>query len=162
MGSSQPSLPPLVFRLIFLYFEPFAAVNGAIQALFYPTSLLPSLLPPNTSESITPVHLFLMTHVGSLWLFFGIVEGLVLRLTSDLKVWSAIMGAMLTSDLGFLYAPQRVKSGWDIYWRVDRWTLEDWINIGSSNLLLISRIAFLTWVWVSQKRSEPKEKKHTE
>ena len=163
MASPQQSSPPLAFRIVFLYLEPLLAVNGGILALLYPTSLLSGILPPNTFMSLTPIHNFLLIHLGSLWLFLGIIEAVVLRLTSDLNVWSAVLGAMLVSDIGLLYAPQTISPGWDIYWRADLWTKEDWMNIGLSNVLLAMRIAFLMWAWVWRNESGAKgEKKHAE
>ena len=146
-----------------LYFEPLCAINGAILALFCPTSLFSIMLPPNTSISITAIHEFLITNIASLWLFFAIIEAIVLRLTSDLKIWCAVVGAMLVSDIGFLYAPQRILPGWDVYWRVDQWRWEEWVNIGSSSLLLLIRVAFLVWVlaWWNGTGAE-EEKKRTE
>lgn len=162
MVPSQLS-PAIIFRIVMLYYEPFAAIAGAILVLSCPTSVLSGILPPNTSITLTPIHHFLITNIASLWLFFGVVEAIVLRLTSDLKIWSAVVGAMIFSDLGYLYARQRVVPAWNIYWRVDRWRWEDWVNIGSTILILVMRITFLLWVWVWRNERGAKEgKKHTE
>src|SRR5438309_28017 len=85
-----------------MYIEPLMAINGAVITHFNPTKFLSVMSPaaftiegtPSSLSSSAPV-LFpaiqiLLSSTASLYLLFGLNEGIVLRLTNDLNVWSCV------------------------------------------------------------------------
>jgi hypothetical protein len=162
MASSQPATIPVIFRFFFLYCEPLIAISGAYLAFFRPAFFFSNLFSANIVPTVTPVHRFLLVSLSSSWLFFAVVQALALRMTSDLKIWSALLGSMLISDVGNLYALQMVVPGLDIYWRLDRWRPEDWGNVGFSHLSLLMRVAFLVWAWQEKRAARSGEVSKTE
>ena len=63
-----------------------------------------------------------------MYLLFAINEALVLRSTSDLRVWRTVLLGLLIADLGHLYSVRAL--GMDIYWNVLKWNKMDFGNVG--------------------------------
>ena len=146
---------PLPFRLFFLYLEPAFALGGAYQAIFTPAKFLTAIIPlsPPTihlpspqKDNISPIRL-LLAMLASCYAFLAIVEVLVLRTSSELRVWCAMQCALLLSDVGHLAAVQAFgpAKGWAVYWNVREWRVEDWCNFGILYADVVVRVAFLVW-----------------
>jgi hypothetical protein len=82
-----------------------------------------------------------LSQLANLYLLFAINEALVLRSTSDLRVWRTLLFGLLIADLGHLFSV--AKLGSDIYWRVQIWSAIDWGNVAFVYIGAMSRIAFL-------------------
>lgn len=135
---------PLPYRLFFLLIEPIATLAGAYYAFFDQRTYLdlthassaPSPIPLGTSIA--------MSQLANMYFAFALSEALVLRSTSDLRVWKAVLFCLLVADFGHLYTVREL--GLQIYWSVSEWNAIDWGNIGFVYLGASMRIAFLTGV----------------
>lgn len=135
---------PLPYRLFFLLIEPLATLLGAFFAFFQQKTYLelthassaPSPIPLGTSIA--------MSQLANLYFAFALSEALVLRATSDLRVWKALLFCLLVADFGHLYTIRVL--GPQIYWSVSEWNAIDWGNIGFVYVGASMRIAFLSGI----------------
>ncbi|GAB1319849.1 NADP-dependent alcohol dehydrogenase-like protein [Madurella fahalii] len=135
---------PLPYRLFFLLIEPIATLLGAYFAHFDQPRYLelthaasaPSPIPLGTSIA--------MSQLANLYFAFAISEALVLRSTSDIRVWKTVLFCLLVADLGHLYTVRVL--GPQIYWSVWEWNAIDWGNIPFVYLGALMRVAFLAGV----------------
>jgi len=134
--------PPAFYRLFFLIIEPISALVGAYFAHFQPQTYLQlthaSSAPSGTIPLGTQV---VLTQLANLYFLFAINEALVLRSTSDLRVWRALLFGLLVADLGHLYSVWGL--GTRVYWKVHEWSAMDWGNVGFVYAGALTRIAFL-------------------
>jgi len=148
---------PLIYRLFFLVIEPVAALVGAYYAYFGQDEYLrlthaasaPSPIPLGTSIALS--------QLANLYLFFAINEALVLRSTSDVRVWKTVLFCLLVGDLGHLYTVREL--GPDIYWSFARWNAIDWGNIPFVYLGATMRLAFLANVGLGKGRHVTRKEK---
>jgi hypothetical protein len=95
---------PLPYRLFFLSIEPLSTIIGAYYAHFRPLEYLQLT---HLASTTTPTPLsttVVLSQLANLYLLFAINEALVLRCTSDLKVWRTLLFGLLLADLGHLYS----------------------------------------------------------
>lgn len=136
---------PLAYRVFFLVVEPISALVGAYYAHFRQRDYLlltdsasaPVLTAIPTGTSIV------LSQLANLYLLFALNEALVLRSTSDLRVWKTVLFVLLVADLGHLYTVKAL--GLDIYlpWNFTKWNAIDWGNIPFVYLGASMRAAFL-------------------
>ena len=82
-----------------------------------------------------------LSQLANLYTLFAVNETLVLRSTSDVRVWRTLLFCLLLADIGHLAS---VKSrGSRIYWDVSSWNAMDWGNVGFVYAGAAMRIAFL-------------------
>jgi hypothetical protein len=139
-----------LFYVFFVFIEPFLALNGAILAIFSPKAFLDSVLPLSTSKApeaeTTPFLRYLLVYIGSLYLFVAYLKVVLLRNQSDTRIWRIVVVGLILSDLGHLGAIQILLPGFEIYWNVPLWRVEDWCNIGILLLAFAMRILYLLCV----------------
>lgn len=152
---------PLAYRIFFLWFEPLCAINGAIMSertpLTYLKTLTPATLPqPESYSGPTPIEMMLLRQAASFMLVFAFMQGVLLRVVGERRrdLWKLVLGGMLLSDLGWLYAAYEVAAAaggdetrrfW--VWNVWMWSRkEDWGNLGMTWLPFFVRLAFLVGV----------------
>lgn len=150
MANSTPTRPagspaiPLPYRLFFLYIEPVATAVGAYYAALnqhaYMGMTVPSILPTtvSTRESIV------LYQLANLYFVFAFNEALVLRATSDLRVWRVFLLGLLIADFGHLASVAPV--GVEVYWRVWEWNSMYWGNLGFVYVGAAMRTCFLLGV----------------
>lgn len=82
-------------------------------------------------------------------------EALVLRATSDVKVWKTFLFGLLVADFGHLYSlfPMGVTQYWDIM----NWNAIAYGNIGFVYIAGLIRIAFLFGIGFSAQKSAGKK-----
>jgi len=134
---------PLPYTAFFLWIEPVATLAGAYYAWLKPQTYLqlthaasaPGILGLPTATNVA------LRQLGNLYVAFAINEALVLRATTDLKVWRALLIGLLIADFGHLYScfPLGLKSYYDV---------RDWNAMAYGNYLFvycgaITRICFL-------------------
>ncbi|KKY36644.1 hypothetical protein UCDDA912_g03316 [Diaporthe ampelina] len=136
---------PVLYRLFFLYIEPISALVGAFFAHFRQDDYLllthaasapaPGQIPTGTS--------IVLSQLANLYLLFTLNEALVLRSTSDLRVWKTVLFGLLVADLGHLWTVRQL--GLDVYlpWNFARWNAIDWGNIPFVYLGASMRAAFI-------------------
>ena len=152
---------PLTYRLFFLWVEPLCAVNGAIMSEFAPLHYLKTLTParlpqPPSYSGPTPIETMLLRQAASLILVFAVMEGVLLRAVGEQRrdLWRLVLGGMLLSDLGWLYAAHGVagaagglESNRFWVWNFWMWNRkEEWGNLGMTWLPFFMRVAFLVGI----------------
>lgn len=156
MTASAQNIPPvfpLVYRIFFLYIEPLAAVLGAYYAFFEPREYLQLTNAASApSVSVPQSTTIILNQLSNLYLLFAINEALVLRATSDIKVWRTLLFGLLVADLGHLYSIHSL--GLQMYWNVFQWNAIDWGNIAFVYAGASTRLLFLTGVGMSQASSQ--------
>ena len=137
-----------VYKIFFLYIEPFTTILGAYYAHFradeyirLSSHLLPSLPIAREVPLVTQI---VFSQLANLYLFLAITEASILRTTKDVKVWRTMLIALLIADFGHLYTYKPL--GHEVYYRVDKWNEMDWGGVGFVYLAAVLRIAFLNGV----------------
>ncbi len=133
---------PLPYRLFFLLIEPIATLVGAFYA-FYDQRTYLDLTHASSAPSPIPLGTSIaMSQLANLYFAFALSEALVLRATSDLRVWKAVLFCLLVADFGHLFTVRVL--GPRIYWSVSEWNAIDWGGIGFVYVGASMRIAFLS------------------
>ena len=143
---------PLPYVAFFLWIEPVATLVGAFYAWLTPQTYLelthaasaPGLLGLPVATNVV------LRQLGNLYVAFAINEAWVLRATSDLKVWRALLLGLLIADLGHLYScfPLGLKSYYDVM---------NWNSMAYGNYLFVycgasMRTCFLLGVGLNGRR----------
>ncbi|OJD17598.1 hypothetical protein AJ78_02297 [Emergomyces pasteurianus Ep9510] len=136
---------PFAYRLWFEYVEPLTALSGAYIAYFLPATYLQMTNAPSYTGTIQPPELvvFALKQLAASFVFLGLAEALVLHFTSDLRVYRALMCAMLACDIVYLSSIRGMGgSAW--YW-VQPWLWDGtgWGNFGMTWIGFILRALFL-------------------
>lgn len=153
---------PLAYRLFFLFIEPVSALVGAYYAHFQQRDYL-LLTDSSSAPVLTPIPTgtsIVLSQLANLYLLFALNEALVLRSTSDLRVWKTVLFVLLLADLGHLYSIKTLGLGIYLPWNFMRWNAIDWGNIPFVYLGATMRIAFLADVGMgasSKKLTKPKK-----
>ncbi|EXF79931.1 hypothetical protein CFIO01_05298 [Colletotrichum fioriniae PJ7] len=138
---------PLFYRVFFLGIEPISALVGAYYAHVRPDDYLqlthavskPEIIPQGTS--------IVLSQLANLYLLFALNEALVLRATSDLRVWKTVLFVLLVADFGHLYTVRSL--GPEVYYNFTKWNAIDWGNVPFVYFGASMRIAFLAGVGLS-------------
>ena len=118
---------PLVYRLLFLYIEPFGAFMGTIINIFDPLRYLQSLSPAATMSDFSPLTRPIYDQLAAHLLFFSWSQAVVLRYTEDLRVWKTLLFGMFLCDVLHLYASYRIL-GTEVFLNPAMWRWEEWVN----------------------------------
>lgn len=120
---------PFIYQAFFLYIEPISTIIGAYYAWFQPQYYLdlthhasaPGILGVPTGTEVV------LRQLGNLYLGFTLNEALVLRATTDLRVWRTLLFGLLIADFGHLYSC--FPLGTDYYYDFQNWNSIAWGNI---------------------------------
>lgn len=151
---------PLPYMIFFLWIEPVATLAGAFYAWIKPQTYLelthaasaPGILGLPTSTQVA------LQQLGNLYVAFAINEALVLRATSDVKVWRALLLGLLIADFGHLLSCYPL--GLSMYYDVRNWNA-----IAYGNYLFVycgaaTRICFLLGIGMNTpKKAKSKPRK---
>jgi len=139
---------PLFYRLWHLYLEPLFAISGAYYLHFAP-ALYHNFMPRSTNYNASSQIVY--DQLASSYLFFAFVEGVLLRVVDNLRMWRWIVAALLLCDVGHCYAAW-CEIGTDGLLDLSLWTGE----VGVANLLtvlpLFTRLAFVMGVGMGGER----------
>ncbi|KAK6523086.1 hypothetical protein TWF694_005984 [Orbilia ellipsospora] len=155
----------LVYRIFFFYIEPIIILSGAYLTQFAPDIYFSKVLPGN-SDPILPSTQHILTSLASSYVFLTIIEGILLRVTNDKRVWQVAILGMVLNDIVHLYGVYiaRMEIGLGIRWNLSR--REDWEIFVPSYLSLFLRIAFLTgwdgWVEDDKREREKHSRSYTQ
>lgn len=136
---------PLAYRIFFLFIEPSSALVGAYFSFFQQQTYLE--LTHAASAPLTGIPLatqVVLRQLSNLYFLFAVNEALVLRSTSDLRVWRTLLFGLLVADFGHLYSLSGLGSY--LYWNASLWTVMDCGNIGFVYIGATMRTAFLLGV----------------
>jgi hypothetical protein len=114
---SSASRIPRFYRIWHLWLEPWTALGGVYHLHCAPEQYFEYM--PQTAR-YAPASQIVYDQLASSYLFFAAVEGFVLRSTDDVKVWRAVVFALLLCDAGHMYA--------------------SWMEMGTRGF-------FLPWLW---------------
>jgi hypothetical protein len=133
---------PLLYRLFFLYIEPVATAVGAYYAALdqraYMHLTLPSASGSLLGTSISTRESIVLYQLANLYFVFALNEALVLRATSDVRVWKVFLFGLLLASV----APV----GLDVYYRFWEWNSMYWGNLGFVYVGAVMRSCFLMGV----------------
>lgn len=153
------SQPPAFYRIFFLTIEPISALTGAYFAHFQPQTYIQLTHASSAPQGAIPLGTqIVLTQLANLYFLFAINEAFVLRSTSDLRVWRALLFGLLVADLGHLYSVWGLGTG--VYWKVHEWSAMDWGNVGFVYAGALMRIAFLFGFGVPRGAELSKTKKN--
>jgi len=138
---------PLAYSALFLYFEPLAAIFGAITSHFSPELFLNTMSP---TAVYAPSNQVVFDQVAATYTLFAFNEAVVLRVTDDIRVWKAILLGILLCDVIHLYASY-IALGPAVFWDPRLWRPEDMVNLGMLWGQGVIRIAFLLDVGLAKK-----------
>lgn len=122
------TIPP-IYQAFFLYIEPISTIVGAYYAWFQPQYYL-DLTHPASAPGLFGVPLgteVALRQLANLYLAFALNEALVLRATSDLRVWKTLLFGLLVADFGHLYSC--FPLGLSYYYDFQNWNAIAWGNI---------------------------------
>ncbi|KAH7254630.1 hypothetical protein B0J15DRAFT_512851 [Fusarium solani] len=145
---------PTLYRLLFLYLEPFLAIGAAIQTHFAPAIFLNTM---SQTSKYAPDNQVIYDQVAALYTLFAFNEAVLLRLTNDIRMWKGVLVGIFICDILHLYASW-VSLGNDMFWNPLAWRVEDWENLGALWGLGVVRIAFLAGVGLGQNDDRTKMK----
>jgi hypothetical protein len=157
--------PPSIYRLFFLWIEPFSTIVGAYYAHFLPATYLrlthalsaPLSAASSSDASLLPLSTrVVLSQLANLYFLFTLNEALVLRSTRDIRVWRTLLFGLLVADVGHLYSVYPL--GPAIYWSFWKWNAIDWGNIAFVYCGAAMRISFLMGLGLSGGDSGPRLK----
>ncbi|KAL7917467.1 hypothetical protein ACQKWADRAFT_306775 [Trichoderma austrokoningii] len=137
---------PFAYRALFLFFEPFAALFGALLLHFRPEMFLNTMSPIAKYAADNQVIYDQLSATYTLFAFNGAV---ILRVTKDLRVWKALLAGILVCDAIHLYGSWAALGG-AVFWDVRSWRAEDWANLGSLWGQAAFRVAFLAGIGLKE------------
>ena len=147
MGPVEPRISSF-YKYFFLYIEPISALFGAYYSFFQQQTYLDLTHKTSSPKQGIPVSTqVILTQLANLYLLFALNEALILRVTSDLRVWRTVLLCLLVADLGHLYSVNFV--GWYVYWNVIAWNAIDWGNVAFVYAGATVRLCFLLGLGVS-------------
>ncbi|KAF2484189.1 hypothetical protein BDY17DRAFT_323059 [Neohortaea acidophila] len=144
---------PFLYTLFFLYIEPVATASGAYMAHLQQSEYLALTWPSlraTTFGGVTAPESIVLTQLANMYAAFALSEALVLRSTTDRRVWKTFLLVLLIADFGHLYSVR--LSGLEIYYRFWEWNVMDYGNILFVYVGALHRILFLLGVGLDQKR----------
>ena len=120
---------PLIYRLLFLYIEPVAALGGTLITTFDPVSFLRTFSPASTSSIYSPLTQPIYDQVAALLFLFAWIQAVVLRSTDDIRLWKTILFGMFLCDVLHLYSSYKIL-GPEMFFDPRMWRAEEWVNFG--------------------------------
>jgi hypothetical protein len=140
---------PFPYIAFFHWIEPVATLAGAFYAFVKPQTYLqltqassaPGILGLPTATEVA------LRQLGNLYFCFALNEALVLRATTDLRVWRTLLLGLLIADFGHLYSC--LPLGLEVYYDVARWNIMDWGSIAFVYCGATTRICFLAGIGMS-------------
>jgi hypothetical protein len=144
---------PAIYSVFFLLVEPISTLVGAFFAHFRQNDYLQMTHLASSSLSDTPKSTsIVLSQLANLYLLFALNEALVLRSTSDLRVWKTLLFGLLLADFGHLYSVKAL--GPEIYYEAWNWNAMHWGNVGFVYVGASMRCAFLSGVGLNTKNGQ--------
>lgn len=143
-----------IYSLFFLYVEPLSIFAGALIAFFLPRTYLNIVHANPNSRVLSDAHPIaletrvLLSQLANVYILFALNEALVLRSTSDGKVWRTMQSVLLIADFGHLCIVFGL--GGDVWSSIGDLSAADW---GKPLLFMTLRIAFLLRIGLNSTKS---------
>jgi hypothetical protein len=136
---SHPHIPP-IYTIFHIYLEPLLALSGAWHLHFAPVRYF-TFMPSSSNYSAASQIAY--DQLATCYVFFAAIEILVLRSTSDVKVWRAVVLALLICDAGHVGA-----IGAELGWKVWEWEGVDHVTMAMNVVPMVVRGMFLAGVGI--------------
>ncbi|KAF2710410.1 hypothetical protein K504DRAFT_466819 [Pleomassaria siparia CBS 279.74] len=146
---------PLLYTILFLFYEPISAFGGALLCHFDAPSFLQTM---DGNAVYAPSSQIIYNQLGATYVLFAFNEAVLLRVCRDLTVWKVVMAGILMCDVLHLYASWCVM-GTDVFVRPWVWRPEDWLAVGTIWAPLVVRIAFLAECGIDTEPETERKKK---
>jgi hypothetical protein len=153
MAASPILSLPLWYKIFFLWIEPIATLAGAYFAIFEQRQYLDLTHAPSSPGALVPLGTSIaLTQLGNLYLLFAISEALILRSTTEIKVWRALLVGMLIADVGHLLSVAPLRP--EVYYDILNYNAIDWGNVVFVYVGASTRIAFLSGVGLGKPKTK--------
>ncbi|KAI7764638.1 hypothetical protein LZL87_003843 [Fusarium oxysporum] len=134
------------YRIWFTWVDPLTVLPTVYALIFTPEFILDGLIPLSMS-AYNPDHAFLFHQLAALFAFVAIMLAVLLRISSDIKVWRVVIGGVLLIDIAILLSvfvsmKQQGRSELSMF----RW--QDWGNYLFTGWVAVVRALFLAGVGV--------------
>ena len=141
---------PLIYTLFFLWIEPVATAAGAYYAHFQQDEYMRlTMSSPTAMLGVSTRESIVLEQLANLYFVFALNEALVLRATSDIRVWKTFLLGLLIADFGHIYSVNLV--GPEVYYRFWEWNSMYWGNLGFVYVGAAMRTCFLLGLGMNQK-----------
>ncbi|KAI1185092.1 hypothetical protein F5B17DRAFT_48419 [Nemania serpens] len=141
-SAPRPAIIPAPYRVLFTTLEPLLATSGAVQAFFFPSSLLGATMP---SVPYTPSLAPLFTQMTGAWLMLAFHDAVALRsapYADDVRAWRHTLAASAISDL--FYAAALVQgTGAARLLNPLRWDLMNAVTVVTTLGPFLAKLCFL-------------------
>lgn len=140
---------PLIYRAFFLYIEPISTIVGAYFAWFQPQYYLTLTHRPSAPYVSVPTGTEVaLRQLANLYFAFTLNEALVLRATSDIRVWKTLLFGLLVADFGHCLSCLPLGTGY--YYEFWEWNSIAWGNIAFVYCGATLRTCFLLGVGLGE------------
>ncbi|KAG7407012.1 hypothetical protein Forpe1208_v013348 [Fusarium oxysporum f. sp. rapae] len=134
------------YRIWFTWVDPLTVLPTVYALIFTPEFILDGLIPLSMS-AYNPDQAFLFHQLAALFAFVAIMLAVLLRISSDIKVWRVVIGGVLLIDIAILLSvfvsmKQQGRSELSMF----RW--QDWGNYLFTGWVAVVRALFLAGVGV--------------
>ncbi|KAF4416196.1 hypothetical protein FACUT_12774 [Fusarium acutatum] len=134
------------YRIWFTWVDPLTVLPTVYALIFTPEFILDGLIPRSMS-AYNPDQAFLFHQLAALFAFVAIMLAVLLRVSSDIKVWRVVIGGVLLIDIAILISvfvsmKQQGRSELSMF----RW--QDWGNYLFTGWVAVVRALFLAGVGV--------------
>jgi hypothetical protein len=133
---------PRIYRLWHLWLEPWTALGGVYHLHWTPEQYFAFM--PHTARYASESQI-VYDQLAASYLFFAAVEILVLRSTDDVKVWRAVVFALLLCDAGHMYASW-MEMGARAFLLPWLWGESDAVTMVLTCVPFVLRVAFMLGV----------------
>lgn len=146
---------PAFYRIWFTWVDPIIAGHAVYMDFFTPDTVLNAFIPDSPRN---PAHDMLFHQMGGGMLHIAFVSAVLLRYTSDVKVWRIVQGGILLVDLVGL------GSLWHTLGRQGRrhpagWRFEDWACVVILGFVTLLRLSFLAGLGFPRRRAAARVKR---
>lgn len=143
------------YRVWVTIIDPLLLAGLIYSIVFTPDLMMENYIPSSMSVP-NPDHAFLLHQLAALYGFLAIILAVLLRSTSDVKVWNIVISAVLLIDvalLGSLYVSQDHQGRLSLV----HWRPQDWFNWIITGFCTVQRVFFLAGVGVTNGRPRKTE-----
>lgn len=145
---------PAFYRLFFTWADPLLCLWAAYMDFFTPTVVLSSHIP---SPDPDVGHVMILGQRGGHFLCFFMLSGILLRYTTDIKIWHIVELGLLVTDFAYFWAVYGALGEQGRLWP-EEWRPEDWGSVVVTGAVGLVRLTFLARVgfWEEGKKSAKK------
>ncbi len=133
---------PLVYRVMFLWIDPIAGFMGFLMGLFFTDDYFETMSPLATPLADNAPFQVVFDQLAATYFLFAFITAVVLRTTSELRVWKAVLLGILCCDSLHVYATGKALGGLHTLVAPGLWRWQDWVNLLMLYVPACLRMAF--------------------